>query len=684
VMTFDEYARTRGVEKRIVQLKNAKAKDVATVLQPFVQREQGQAKGAVGRVMAGEESNKLILLVPAPLMESLLRIVESLDVPFTKDAVRVIALKHLEAALLAPKLERFLAEPVGRQGRTSRDGLSLSANAPGTPTADRTEPSRAGERWVVQFMVEAKLNAIVLRGVPADVAQTEELIAKLDIAPAVEVIAYPLKYTTAREVFQTLQEIANEEARLTGRDQEQDPTRLRLAVSEQNNQVIAEGSSRDHARIAGIIAAIDKPLPPSSGGIRVYRLENSTAKEAAAVIQEVIDRKGQKGPMAVQEKNLGGPKDFQPVGAAGSAQATGTNGSGSAAAPPRPGGDSPSGGGVGGSGESNSAADVIPAQVTAAPEINAVVIRASAAEHEEFAALIRELDKPRDQVMLEVTLVTVRNVNNFNIGVELSGAHLGGPEPQTIGFSTFGVGQVDSAGGNLSLAKAPPFGLNFGVFQADEFSFVFNALKTVGDTRITATPKILVEDNAPAEIKQLSKEPYSIVSQGQTTTLTSFGGFAEAGATLTVIPHVSREDWLRLEYQVNLSSFDKRTPQQLAANLPPPVRQNASQGTVRIPAGYTVALGGLASTRDEQVKDGIPLLSDIPLLGTLFSNSASGQVKETLFIFIRPVLLRDLAFRDLRFLSEEDIRQAQIARHEYPENPLKTLSPATPEQTRGN
>jgi general secretion pathway protein D len=114
------------------------------------------------------------------------------------------------------------------------------------------------------------------------------------------------------------------------------------------------------------------------------------------------------------------------------------------------------------------------------------------------------------------------------------------------------------------------------------------------------------------------------------------------------------------------------------------VRQNASQGTVRIPAGYTVVLGGLASTRDEQVKDGIPLLSDLPILGSVFSNLASGQVKETLFIFIRPVLLRDLAFRDLRFLSEEDARKAQIARHEYPENPLKVFSLAAESQTRGN
>jgi hypothetical protein len=59
-------------------------------------------------------------------------------------------------------------------------------------------------------------------------------------------------------------------------------------------------------------------------------------------------------------------------------------------------------------------------------------------------------------------------------------------------------------------------------------------------------------------------------------------------------------------------------------------------------------------------------------------------VNETLFIFIRPVLLRDLAFRDLRYLSEADIEQAKLARGECPENPLKVFTPGTQDPSGGN
>jgi general secretion pathway protein D len=335
-----------------------------------------------------------------------------------------------------------------------------------------------------------------------------------------------------------------------------------------------------------------------------------------------------------------------------------------------------------GAAEPAAGGEVTAPQVTAAPDINAVVIKATAAEQEEFAALIKELDKPRDQVMLEVMLVSVRSSNQFNLGVELSGASLG-TKNQTIGFTTFGVGTVDPATGKLGFAVRPPFGGNFGVFRSNEFSLVLNALKSVGDTRAASSPRILVQDNATAQIKQLNREPIVTISQGQTSTLSGFGGFAEAGTTLDVIPHVSRDDLLRLEYQVNLSAFDQRTPEQQAANLPPPVRQNSSTGVVRIPADYTVVLGGLTATNDQRIRQGVPFLADLPVVGELFASRTNARSNETLYIFIRPVLLRDPAYRDLRFLSENDVRRAKLSRRDFPENPIKSFSATPGPKNRG-
>jgi len=107
--------------------------------------------------------------------------------------------------------------------------------------------------------------------------------------------------------------------------------------------------------------------------------------------------------------------------------------------------------------------------------------------------------------------------------------------------------------------------------------------------------------------------------------------------------------------------------------LPPPRRENLVSGVVRVPAGYTVVLGGVVSTRDDESTSSVPLLGDIPLLGELFKDRLRSSSNDTLFVFIRPVILRDPAFRDLMFLSQADIRQARIAQQDYPSNPLKTF-----------
>jgi general secretion pathway protein D len=189
-------------------------------------------------------------------------------------------------------------------------------------------------------------------------------------------------------------------------------------------------------------------------------------------------------------------------------------------------------------------------------------------------------------------------------------------------------------------------------------------------------PKILVEDNAPAQISQLNEEPYEVVSQGTATTVTSLGGFVEAGTILRVTPYVSRDNWLRLVYQVTLSSFGTRTAQQLAANLPPPRNVNESQGTVRVPSGHMVVLGGLTTTRSSELVDAVPFLADIPWFGELFKNRNKTDRQDTLFIFIRPVVLRDRRFRDLQLLSEQDIAAAGVEQSDSPVNPMKFLGGA--------
>jgi len=527
--------------------------------------------------------------------------------------------------------------------------------------------SSAGGGWVVQFLIEPKLRVIVLRGRPSDVERTANLIAELDRKPEVTVESYALRYTNAREVYETLREIIDKlergkSGRYGGgrRDQgtglqggargEVLAERLKVAASEQNNRIVVEGSPSDQEYLKQVIDAVDKPLPAGSGGMRVYRLENASAAEVAGVLESLIQGR-RRETLARQEEKRG---ELYPAPQVGSPSEPGK-------APQEAQGQTP---------KEPTAGDILPAQVTAAPEINAVIIRASAAEHEEFSSIISELDKPRRQVVLEARLVTVRSTDSFEFGFELAGADLGGGGPQQIGFSKFGIGAIDSATGQIRISPTAPFGLNYALFDDEDYSLVLNALRTMGDTRVTSSPKVLVQDNAQGVISQVNQEPYEVSNQGVSTTTTAFGGFVDAGTILTVTPHVS-ERGLRLDYSINLSAFGTRENE----NLPPPRLQNSVQGTVRVPDGKMVVLGGLVASDEQTVDSGVPLLMDIPVLGWLFKKRTRQTRNDTLFVFVKPVVIRDPAFRDLLYLSESDLKKAELFRAEEPVNELKLFGP---------
>lgn len=107
VMTFQEYIRLHGVEKKVVQLKYVDAKEVVSLLKPFTSKED-QA-----RILAHETGNRIVLLVPQLVMESFVKLISELDQPLETETIRIIRLQHREAATIGPVIEQFLTEAVG-------------------------------------------------------------------------------------------------------------------------------------------------------------------------------------------------------------------------------------------------------------------------------------------------------------------------------------------------------------------------------------------------------------------------------------------------------------------------------------------------------------------------------------------------------------------------------------------
>ena len=222
-------------------------------------------------------------------------------------------------------------------------------------------------------------------------------------------------------------------------------------------------------------------------------------------------------------------------------------------------------------------------------------------------------------------------------------------------FSSFGLSTVDAATGRLAPLPGP--GLNAAVLNADVADVILRALASNRRSKIVASPRVLVNDNATGALFSIAESPFTSVNSGETIATTSFAGYAEAGTEITLTPHISEADYLQLEYEVALSSF---TGQPGEDGIPPPRQTDKVASEVTVPDGSTIVVGGLNRTQALDVVNAVPLLGDIPILGNLFRSRTENNSTTTLFVFIRPTILRDDQFRDLRYLSERDVKAAGL------------------------
>ncbi|MEM8736536.1 MAG: hypothetical protein AAGG44_20060, partial [Planctomycetota bacterium] len=162
-------------------------------------------------------------------------------------------------------------------------------------------------------------------------------------------------------------------------------------------------------------------------------------------------------------------------------------------------------------------------------------------------------------------------------------------------------------------------------------------------------PKLLVNDNSTGKLESVSSVPFASVNASQTVSTTSLGGDQQAGTIITVTPHINEDDHLNLDFDVEFSTFAGAG----ADGLPPPRQIDRVGSSVTIPNGKTVVVGGLKRISDSDTFTGLPWAEKIPLIRELTSRTDRNHQTTSFFLFIRPMVLRDGRFADLRFLSDE-------------------------------
>ena len=510
--------------------------------------------------------------------------------------------------------------------------------------------------------VDERTNQLLVVGTTAQIREVMLLVDRLDAPSRALTRVYSLKNTSAERMSELVDTMLGETAR------------IKSAVDLDGNKLIVTGPEQAQQRVARLVKTVDVERSRAQSPVRFYKLKNVTAVELLQTLRSLENGQSQQGAYGFGGTNIrgvsggtrGGSRGnrggVQPITPGGTPfiPTTAFPSTFQSSALPAPAetlmrGQQPESSETPAIGLSPGSA-----KVTADETTNTVIVVAEPEEQRVYEELIRALDQRRPQVMVEARLVLIDTSDDFTLGVEVSGGDSTG-DKRAFAFTSYGLSTVDAATGALSLV--PGRGFNGTLIDPDVADVVVRALTRHTRARVLSAPRLVVYDNATGVLTSVEEEPFLSTNINNVASTTAFAGFAEAGTTIEVTPHISGDDYLRLDYTITVNTFTGTA----TTGSPPPRKTDEIVSTVTIPDGHTVIVGGLNQQSVRRTNEGVPFLEKIPLIRLLGGNETDMSSSSSLFVFLRPVILRDDKFRKLRALSEIDVRRAHV-RGDFPQS----------------
>ncbi|MDW7761786.1 MAG: secretin N-terminal domain-containing protein [Acidobacteriota bacterium] len=283
--------------------------------------------------------------------------------------------------------------------------------------------------------------------------------------------------------------------------------------------------------------------------------------------------------------------------------------------------------------------------ITVDKNLNALTIRDTPAAVALAERLIRLWDKPQGEVIIDLEIMEVSRIKLKKLGLDLSqnilGLRYGGQETGGEDSGWFDLNTID-------LART-------GNYQISLPSAFLQFLETEGDTKIIAQPRLrgldsqdikyLVGQKIP--IPQTTFTPFAAggVSQQPITSYT----YQDVGIDVKIKPRIHLEKDISLEIEIKITSIGDTG----FAGIPI-ITTREVKNIIRLKDGETNLLAGLLRDEERRSLKGIALLKDVPLLGTLFSNT-DRQIEQTdVILTITPYIIRAIP------MTEEDERPVWV------------------------
>jgi general secretion pathway protein D len=481
-----------------------------------------------------------------------------------------------------------------------------------------------------QVSAAPRSNAIVITDFADNVIRLSALARDLDRdTDAIEIV--PLKNTRASAIAASLREIIGE-----GEAQGAWQAATFTAV-EASNSLVIRGPAETVAKLRGVAAQLDAGASPS-GETRVIFLQHTDAGQMVELLQTLVD---------------------QPVTPAASVATTGAivsggeaNGSARPQAAPAP----AYGGGSGGAQR---------ATVARFENANAIVVRGDPSVQQEIEAVVRQLDRRTEQVLVQAIVVEISDGAARDLGVQWL---LAGNGDNTIPF--FATNYSNASPSILAVAGALIGGSSLpddssllddlrdvavtsllnttggvGGFASDlggegTFGALLNLLQRDTDSNLLSTPSIHTLNNHEATFLVGQEVP---VTTGEVLSNNNNNPFRtverqDVGVKMRVRPQINADGSITMNIRQEVSSIAN-----LSAAEEFVFNKRELETRVLVDDGEIIVLGGLLDQGERVTREKVPLLGDIPVLGQLFRSDSRDRFETNLVVFLRPVIVRDAA-----------------------------------------
>ena len=602
---------------RLVKLRNVDATAIVSVIQPMVSHD--------GLVAAFPDDNTLIITDDAYNVQRLLEIVGALDVEGVHQNVEVLPLNYAFADDIAPEIDEILGGTSHHQGQPGQGVVAPAAQAPS---------------GLFKVLPDERTNSIIAVAGPIQMKQIREIKDKLDVRSTnamSRIHVYRLKNAAVAEMIDVLNGL------LGGGG---GPTSLSPQTGKGS---LGRGGSGFGG---GINSGFGGGMMNSSG----YGGGYGGGGGGFGGIGGGISGFGGGG--------YGGGGGFG--GGGGGGFGRGRSGGGGFG-----GGEI---GGAGGTGTASSAGHTAEfansVTVTADPATNSLVISAAPQDYETLRSIIAELDVPRVQVFVQAIIVEVSAERQRDLGVNFQ-------TNGSLSHNVLGVGNLNF--GQLQNALANPLGLTglgLGLASGSLCSIpttvaaaasggstatsvtvpcdvaLITALESDTHSNVLSAPTLLTADNEEAMIVVGQNLPFVGSAAGNAAIPGQIFNSVErqnVGITLDIVPSVSDGDYVRLDLYEEVSNVLAST---INNPLGPTTTIRSASTTVLVQNHRTAVIGGLMSNSDNYQRQGVPWVSDVPVIGQLFTSNSADKQKDNLLVFLTPHVVRSKS--DLRALALDE------------------------------